>query len=93
MRKRKYPTNNAFVLAAIKKQLELAGLPTDLYEKEENWYTNEISYEKHVEFKEWWLKEAQEHFRYTKVYTIKAWGWFDLAYGLKVPMRKFDEDL
>ena len=93
MRKRKYPTNDAFILAAIKKQLELAELPLDLYEKEENWYTNEISYEKHVEFKEWWLKEAKEHFRYTKVYTIKAWGWFDLSYGLKVPMRKFDEDL
>ena len=93
MRKRKYPTNEDFVLAAIKKQLELAGLPLDLYEKEENWYSNEISYEKHVEFKEWWLKEAQAQFRFTKVHTIKAWGWFDLAYGLKVPIRKFDENV
>ena len=93
MRKRKYPTNEDFVLAAIKKQLELAGLPLDLYEKEEDWYSNEISYEKHVEFKEWWLKEAQAQFRFTKVHTIKAWGWFDLAYGLKVPIRKFDENV
>jgi hypothetical protein len=93
MRKRKYPTNEAFVLAAIQKQLELAGLPLDLYEKQENWYSNEISYEKYVEFKEWWLKEAQAQFRFTKVYTIKAWGWFDLAYGLKVPIRKFDENV
>ena len=93
MRRRKYPTNDAFVLAAIKKQLEMANLPTDLYEKEENWYTNEISYEKYVEFKEWWLKEAKEHFRYTKHHALKAFGWFDVAYGLRVPMRKFDEDL
>ena len=93
MRKRKYPTNDAFILAAIKKQLEMANLPTDLYEKEENWYTNEISYEKYVEFKEWWLKEAKGHFRYTKHHALKAFGWFDLSYGLKVPMRKFDEDL
>ena len=93
MRKRKYPTNDAFVLAAIKKQLEMANLPTNLYEKEENWYTNEISYEKYVEFKEWWLKEAKEHFRYTKHHALKAFGWFDLSYGLRVPMRKFDEDL
>lgn len=93
MRKRKYPTNEAFVLAAIQKQLELAGLPLDLYEKQENWYSNEISYEKYVEFKEWWLKEAQAQFRFTKVHTIKAWGWFDLAYGLKVPIRKFDENV
>jgi len=93
MRKRKYPTNEDFVLAAIKKQLEMANLPTDLYEKEEDWYSNEISYEKHVEFKEWWLKEAQAQFRFTKVYTIKAWGWFDLSYGLKVPIRKFDENV
>ena len=61
--------------------------------KEENWYTNEISYEKHVEFKEWWLKEAQEQFRYTKAHTIKAWGWFDLSYGLKVPIQQGNEDL
>jgi len=93
MRRRKYPTNDAFVLAAIKKQLEMANLPTDLYEKEENWYSNEISYDKYVEFKEWWLKEAKEHFRYTKHHALKAFGWFDLSYGLRVPMRKFDEDL
>lgn len=93
MRRRKYPTNDAFILAAIKKELEMANLPTDLYEKEENWYTNEISYEKYVEFKEWWLKEAKEHFRYTKHHALKAFGWFDVAYGLRVPMRKFDEDL
>ena len=93
MRRRKYPTNDAFVLAAIKKQLEMANLPTDLYEKQENWYTNEISYEKYVEFKEWWLKESKEHFRYTKHHALKAFGWFDISYGLKVPMRKFDENL
>ena len=63
MRKRKYPTNNAFVLAAIQKQLELARLPLDLYLTQENWYTNEISYPKYVEFKEWWLKEAKEYLR------------------------------
>lgn len=93
MRKRKYQTNDAFVLAAIKKQLEMANLATDLYEKEENWYTNEISYEKYVEFKEWWLKESKEHFRYTKHHALKAFGWFDLAYGLRVPIQQGDENL
>ena len=91
MRKRKYPTNDAFVLAAIQKQLELAGLPLDLYLTQENWYTNEISYDKYVEFKEWWLKEAKEHLRYTKPHILKAWGWFDLSYGLKVPIKQGDE--
>ena len=91
MRKRKYPTNDAFVLAAIKKQLELAELPLDLYLTQENWYTNEISYNKYVEFKEWWLKEAKEHLRYTKPHILKAWGWFDLSYGLKVPIKQGDE--
>ena len=90
MRKRKYPTNEAFVLTAIEKQLEMAGLPTDLYQKTENWYTNEITYEKYVEFKEWWIKEAQQHFKYTKAHTIKAWGWFDLSYGLKVPFQGYE---
>ena len=90
MRKRKYPTNDAFVLAAIKKQLELAGLPLDLYEKQENWYTNTITYEKYVEFKEWWLKEAKEHLRYSKPHLLKAWGWFDLSYGLKVPLQGYE---
>jgi hypothetical protein len=93
MRKRKYPTNDAFVLAAIKKQLEMANLPTDLYEKEENWYSNEITYEKYVEFKEWWLKEAKEHLRYSKPHLLKAWGWFDLSYGLRVPIQQGNEDL
>lgn len=91
MTKRKYPTNDDFILAAIQKQLELAGLPLDLYLTQENWYTNEISYDKYVEFKEWWLKEAKEHLRYTKPHILKAWGWFDLAYGLKVPIQQGDE--
>ena len=51
MRKRKYPTSDDFVIAAIKKQLELAELPLDLYLTQENWYTNEISYPKYTEFK------------------------------------------
>jgi len=90
MRTRKYPTNEAFVLTAIQKQLEMAGLPTDLYEKEEKWYTNEITYEKYLEFKEWWLKEAQHQFRYTKAHTLKVWGWYDLCYGLKVPFQNYE---
>jgi hypothetical protein len=93
MRKRKYPTNEAFILAAIEKQLELANLPLDMYRKEENWYTNIISYDKHIEFKEWWLKEAQQQYRYTKSYTIKAWSWFDLCYGLRVPIQEGNEDV
>jgi hypothetical protein len=93
MRKRKYRTTDEFMKAAVEKQLEMAGLPTDLYLKEENWYTNTISYDKYVEFKEWWLKEAQEQYRYTKAYTLKAWGWFDVAYGLRVPIQQGNEDV
>ena len=86
MRKRKYPTSDDFVIAAIKKQLELAELPLDLYLTQENWYTNEISYPKYTEFKEWWFKEAKLCYNYSSSYLHKAWGWFDLAYGLKVPI-------
>ena len=90
MRKRKYPTSDDFVIAAIKKQLELAGLPLDLYLTQENWYTNEISYPKHTEFKEWWFKEAKLCYNYSSSYLHKAWGWFDLAYGLKVPIQGYE---
>jgi hypothetical protein len=90
MRKRKYPTSDDFVIAAIKKQLELAGLPLDLYLTQENWYTNEISYPKYTEFKEWWFKEAKLCYNYSSSYLHKAWGWFDLAYGLKVPIQGYE---
>lgn len=90
MRKRKYPTSDDFVLAAIKKQLELAELPLDLYLTQENWYTNEISYSKYTEFKEWWYKEAKLCYNYSSSYLHKAWGWFDLAYGLKVPIQGYE---
>jgi hypothetical protein len=90
MRKRKYPTSDDFVVAAIKKQLELAGLPLDLYLTQENWYTNEISYPKYTEFKEWWFKEAKLCYNYSSSYLHKAWGWFDLAYGLKVPIQGYE---
>ena len=90
MRKRKYPTSDDFVIAAIKKQLELAGLPLDLYLTQENWYTNEISYPKYTEFKEWWYKEAKLCYNYSSSYLHKAWGWFDLAYGLKVPIQGYE---
>ena len=90
MRKRKYPTSNDFVIAAIKKQLELAELPLDLYLTQENWYTNEISYPKYTEFKEWWFKEAKLCYNYDRVYIHKAWGWFDLVYGLKVPIQGYE---
>ena len=90
MRKRKYPTSNDFVVAAIKKQLELAELPLDLYLTQENWYTNEISYPKYTEFKEWWYKEAKLCYNYSSSYLHKAWGWFDLAYGLKVPIQGYE---
>jgi hypothetical protein len=90
MRKRKYPTSNDFVIAAIKKQLELAELPLDLYLTQENWYTNEISYPKYTEFKEWWFKEAKLCYNYSSSYLHKAWGWFDLAYGLKVPIQGYE---
>jgi len=90
MRKRKYPTSDDFVIAAIKKQLELAELPLDLYLTQENWYTNEISYPKYAEFKEWWYKEAKLCYKYNSSYLHKAWGWFDLAYGLKVPIQGYE---
>ena len=90
MRKRKYPTSDDFVIAAIKKQLELAGLPLDLYLTQENWYTNEISYPKYTEFKEWWFKEAKLCYNYSSSYLHKDWGWFDLAYGLKVPIQGYE---
>jgi hypothetical protein len=90
MRKRKYPTSEDFVVAAIKKQLELAELPLDLYLTQENWYTNEISYPKYTEFKEWWFKEAKLCYNYSSSYLHKAWGWFDLAYGLKVPIQGYE---
>jgi hypothetical protein len=90
MRKRKYPTSEDFVIAAIKKQLELAELPLDLYLTQENWYTNEISYPKYTEFKEWWFKEAKLCYNYSSSYLHKAWGWFDLAYGLKVPIQGYE---
>jgi hypothetical protein len=90
MRKRKYPTSDDFVIVAIKKQLELAGLPLDLYLTQENWYTNEISYPKYTEFKEWWFKEAKLCYNYSSSYLHKAWGWFDLAYGLKVPIQGYE---
>jgi hypothetical protein len=90
MRKRKYPTSDDFVIAAIKKQLELAELPLDLYLTQENWYTNEISYPKYTEFKEWWFKEAKLCYNYSSSYLHKAWGWFDLAYGLKVPIQGYE---
>ena len=90
MRKTKYPTSDDFVIAAIKKQLELAGLPLDLYLTQENWYTNEISYPKYTEFKEWWFKEAKLCYNYSSSYLHKAWGWFDLAYGLKVPIQGYE---
>ena len=90
MRKRKYPTSDDFVVAAIKKQLELAELPLDLYLTQENWYTNEISYPKYTEFKEWWFKEAKLCYNYSSSYLHKAWGWFDLAYGLKVPIQGYE---
>jgi hypothetical protein len=90
MRKRKYPTSDDFVIAAIKKQLELAELPLDLYLTQENWYTNEISYPKYIEFKEWWFKEAKLCYNYSSSYLHKAWGWFDLAYGLKVPIQGYE---
>lgn len=93
MRKRKYPTSEDFIKAAIEKQLELAGLPLDLYRIEENWYTNEISYEKYVEFKQWWLKEAKLCYNYRGSYLSKAWGWFDLSYGLRVPIQQGDENI
>jgi len=44
----------------------------------------------YVEFKEWWLKEAKEHLRYSKPHLLKAWGWFDLSYGLKVPLQGYE---
>jgi hypothetical protein len=90
MRKRKYPTSDDFVIAAIKKQLELAELPLDLYLTQENWCTNEISYPKYTEFKEWWFKEAKLCYNYSSSYLHKAWGWFDLAYGLKVPIQGYE---
>jgi hypothetical protein len=90
MRKRKYPTSDDFVIAAIKKQLELAKLPLDLYLTQENWHTNEISYPKYTEFKEWWFKEAKLCYNYSSSYLHKAWGWFDLAYGLKVPIQGYE---
>jgi hypothetical protein len=90
MRKRKYPTSDDFVIAAIKKQLELAELPLDLYLTQENWYTNEISYPKYTEFKQWWYKEAKLCYNYSSSYLHKAWGWFDLAYGLKVPIQGYE---
>jgi len=92
MRKRKYPTSDDFIIAAVKKQLELANLPTDLYLTEEKWYANKISYEKHVEFKEWWYKEAKLCFNYRNSYLHKAWGWFDLMYGLNVPLQNNENE-
>ena len=90
MRRRKYPTSHDFIIAAIKKQLELAELPIDLYLTQEHWYTNEISYPKYTEFKEWWFKEAKLCYNYSSSYLHKAWGWFDLAYGLKVPIQGYE---
>ena len=73
-----------FVMAAILKQLELAGVyPKVLKEDKEWFYNNTISRDKAEEWKHWFIAETRKIFKITKKKAEQEFTWFHLNYGLR----------
>lgn len=78
---------NNFFISTINKMLEISGSKLTYYDVLDvpDWYTkNTMTEQQEAEFKEWYLLNFRKFHRATKKYTNESYGWFNLAYGLKI---------
>lgn len=74
-----------FIDLAIKKQLEIAGLPvTVLKEKPKSWFREyTITSAQHNAWKKWFIAEVKQRFKMARAAAEREFSYFDLDYGLK----------
>jgi hypothetical protein len=78
-------SRESFVMEAVLKQLELAGVDPGVLTSDEQWYSNnEIEPAIHEEWKKWFIAETRKRFRFTKDGAAREFSYFDLSYGLKI---------
>lgn len=75
-----------FVLEAVHKQLEIAGVdPSVLETDRENWFSNNTMTEEHRnQWKNWFISEVRKKFKLPKKMAEREFDFFDLTYGLKI---------
>lgn len=73
-----------FVMTAVLKQLELAGVDPKCLTEDREWFKNNtISRDQAEEWKQWFLTEARKNFKFTKKKAEHEFMWFHLNYGLR----------
>jgi hypothetical protein len=76
-----------FTRAMVEKQLELGGWKAtyDDINKTPDWYSiYHITTAKHLEFKDFFIKQAVKTFKYSKKSAAAAFSFWDLSYGLRI---------
>lgn len=74
-----------FVMTAVLKQLELAGVDPKVLKEDPSWFSNNtISTELHEEWKSWFISHVRTRFKYNKKLAEREFAFFDLSYGLKL---------
>ena len=75
-----------FVLTAIYKEFELAGVDASVLETDkENWFSNNtMTRIQHDEWKKWFIAETRRVFKFTKKAAEHEFQHFDLSYGLRI---------
>jgi hypothetical protein len=74
-----------FVMQAVLKQLELAGVDPKVLKEDPTWFSNNtISAELHEEWKSWFISQVRKRFKYNKKFAEREFSFFNLNYGLKL---------
>jgi hypothetical protein len=75
----------AFVMEAVYKELDLAGVDHSVLKSDEQWYQNNtMTPEQHKEWKKWFIAESRKIFKLTKKGAEQEFQYFDLSYGLRI---------
>lgn len=80
---------DAFVMEAIYKELDLAGVSHSVLEKDKEWFSNNtMNQQQHQQWREWFIAESRKRFRLTKKLAEKEFSYFDLSYGLRIAEKQ-----
>lgn len=75
----------SFALAAVNRQLEIAGVNSSVLKEDKEWFRNNtITQKQWEEWKKWFITEAQKTFKFNRRTAEKEFTFFDLNYGLRV---------
>lgn len=73
-----------FVMEAVLKQLELAGVDPSVLKEDKTWFSNNtITKELHEEWKSWFISQVRTRFKFNKKLAEHEFLWFNLNYGLR----------